>query len=158
MSNYIALAGRIRISLKDVKNSVDRALLLSDKAHKTNDDGYWDGVALNLHGFYTGVEHIFEDIARTLENSLPAGSEWHIDLLTQMAGEIEGIRPAVISRETRVCLDEYRGLRHVVRNVYAFNLRSARLHELTSGLDDCFERVRVELLALAEFLESVDKG
>ena len=156
MSGYTALAGRIRTSLQDVKNSVDRALQLSDKAHKSGDDGYWDGVALNLHGFYTGIEHIFEDVARTLENSLPSGPEWHIDLLTQMAGEIEGIRPAVISRETRTCLDEYRGLRHVVRNVYAFNLRSARLHELTIGLADCFNRVNDELLALVEFLESVD--
>jgi len=75
MSDITALASRIRISLQDVKNSVDRAIELSDKARKSGDDGYWDGVALNLHGFYTGVEHIFEDIARTLENSLPSGSE-----------------------------------------------------------------------------------
>lgn len=156
MSEYSALAGRIRTSLQDVGNSVVRALQLSDKAHKSNDDGYWDGVALNLHGFYTGIEHIFEDIARTLEKSIPASAEWHMDLLTQMAGEIEGVRPAVISRESRACLDEYRGLRHVVRNVYAFNLRSARLHELTTGLKDCFDRVQKELLALAEFLESVN--
>lgn len=156
MSEYSALAGRIRTSLQDVQNSVDRALQLSDKAHKSNDDGYWDGVALNLHGFYTGVEHIFEDIARTLEKSVPASAEWHMDLLTQMAEEIEGVRPAVISRESRACLDEYRGLRHVVRNVYAFNLRSARLHELTTGLNNCFDRVQKELLALAEFLESVN--
>jgi hypothetical protein len=156
MSEYTALAGRIRISIQDVKNSVDRALQLSGKAQKSGDDGYWDGVALNLHGFYTGVEHIFEDIARTLENSVPSGSEWHMDLLTQMAGEIEGIRPAVISRETRACLDEYRGLRHVVRNVYAFNLRSARLHGLTNGLNDCFGRVQKELLTLADFLENIE--
>lgn len=156
MSDYATLAVRIRASLQDVKTSVDRALLLSSKAHKSGDDGYWDGVALNLHGFYTGIEHIFEDIARTLEKSLPSGAEWHMDLLTQMAGEIEGIRPAVISGETRACLDEYRGLRHVVRNVYAFNLRSARLHELIAGLTDCFNNVQRELLALADFLASVD--
>lgn len=96
------------------------------------------------------------EIARTLENSLPSGSEWHADILTQMAAEMEGVRPAVISRETRACLDEYRGLRRVVRNVYAFNLRSARLHELTAGLNDCYQSVQRELLALAEFLESID--
>ena len=156
MSDTRALAGRIRISIQDVKNSVIRAIELSDKARKSGDDGYWDGVALNLHGFYTGIEHIFEDIARTLESSLPSGSEWHKDLLTQMAGEIEGVRPAVISRETRVCLDEYRGLRHIVRNVYAFNLRFARLHELTAGLNECFDRVQNELLALAGFLVSIE--
>jgi len=156
MSVYSALAGRIRTSLHDVENSVKRALELSAKARTSGDDGYWDGAALNLHGFYTGIEHIFEDIARTLENSLPTGSEWHIDLLTQMAGEIEGVRPAVISHETRTCLDEYRGLRHVIRNVYAFNLRSSRLHELANGLPSCHQRVQQELLNLAEFLETVN--
>ncbi len=155
MSDYAALASRIRTSLGDVRNSVDRALELSKKALTTGDDGYWDGVALNLHGFYTGVEHILEDIARSLENSLPSGSGWHADLLTQMSGEIEGVRPAVISRETRNSLDEFRGLRHVVRNVYAFNLRSARLNELIADLPHCFEAAQNDLLDFARFLESI---
>lgn len=85
MSDYFALASRIRVSLQDVNRSVDRSLELANKAQNTGDDGYWDGVALNLHGFYTGIEHIFKDIARTIETSLPSGSGWHIDLLTQMS-------------------------------------------------------------------------
>lgn len=155
MSDYAALASRIRTSLLDIEKSFDRSLELSRKARTTGDDGYWDGVALNLHGFYTGIEHILEDIARTLENSLPSGSGWHADLLTQMSGEIESVRPAVISRETRNKLDEFRGLRHVVRNVYAFNLRSARLDELIADLPDCFQAVQSDLLNFAKFLESI---
>ncbi|MCC6298363.1 MAG: hypothetical protein IT314_03635 [Anaerolineales bacterium] len=155
MSDFAALASRIRTSLMDVERSVTRSLALSKKAHTSGDDGYWDGVALNLHGFYTGIEHILEDIARTLETSLPSGSGWHADLLTQMSGKIEGVRPAVISRNTRNSLDEFRGLRHVIRNVYAFNLRSARLDELITELPDCFEAVRSELLEFAKFLESI---
>jgi hypothetical protein len=155
MSDYSALASRIRISLQDVNRSVDRSLELANKAHKTGDDGYWDGVALNLHGFYTGIEHIFEDIARTIETSLPSGSGWHIDLLTQMSAEIKTVRPAVIKVETRDCLHEYRGLRHVVRNVYAFNLRSARLNELIQDLTKCFASVSTDLLDFARFLESI---
>jgi hypothetical protein len=155
MSDYAALASRVRIELQDVNHNVRRALELSAKARTSGDDGYWDGVALNLHGFYTGVEHIFEDIARTLEQSVPSGSGWHVDLLTQMSGEIEGIRPAVISQATRNALDEFRGLRHVVRNVYAFNLRSARLNELMLNLPACFDAVQGDLLEFAQFLESV---
>jgi len=155
MSDYAALASRIRIALQDVNHNVRRALDLSVKARTSGDDGYWDGVALNLHGFYTGVEHVFEDIARTLEQSIPSGSGWHVDLLTQMSGEIEGVRPAVILQTTRNALDEFRGLRHVVRNVYAFNLRSARLNELILNLPDCFNAVQSDLLDFAQFLESV---
>jgi hypothetical protein len=155
MSDYAALAGRIRLSLQDVNRSVGRSLELANKAKTTGDDGYWDGVALNLHGFYTGIEHIFEDIARTIETSLPSGAGWHIDLLTQMSAEIESVRPAVIKTETRNCLDQYRGLRHVVRNVYAFNLRSARLHELIQDLPDCFSATSADLLEFTGFLESI---
>lgn len=155
MSDYAALASRIRVSLQDVNRSVERSLELANKAKTTGDDGYWDGVALNLHGFYTGIEHIFEDIARTIEVSLPTGSGWHIDLLTQMSAEVEAVRPAVINRETRNLLDEYRGLRHVVRNVYAFNLRSARLNELIQDLPDCYAAVCDDLLDFARFLESI---
>jgi len=38
MSDTRALAGRIRISIQDVKNSVIRAIELSDKASKSGDD------------------------------------------------------------------------------------------------------------------------
>lgn len=155
MSGYAALAARIRASLPDVERCVERSLELSGKARASGDDGYWDGVALNLHGFYTGIEHILEDVARTLETSLPSGSGWHADLLNQMSGDIEGVRPAVISRETRIYLDEFRGLRHVVRNVYAFNLRSARLDELIEDLPGCFQAVRSDLLEFSKFLESI---
>lgn len=78
--------------LKDVEKSIQRVRLLMKKAIQTNDDGYWDGVALNLHAFYTGLEHIFEDIARTVEQSAPARKDWHADLLTQMATPIPNIR------------------------------------------------------------------
>jgi hypothetical protein len=156
MSRYAALAGRIRTSLVDIQNAVERAIMLADKATKTGDDGYWDGVALNLHGYYTGVERIFEDIARTMEANLPTGSDWHLDLLTQMSSEIEGIRPAVISRSTRECLDEYRGFRHVVRNIYTFNLRPARLRELVDGLYPCYQSVMTDLGAFIALLNKLD--
>ena len=156
MSQYTALAGRIRACLIDIQGTVDRAVLLGDKALQTGDDGYWDGVALNLHGYYTGVEHIFEDISRTMDASLPTGSEWHLDLLLQVSSEIDGIRPAVISRATRECLDEYRGFRHVVRNVYAFNLRPVRMKELVDRLHLCFLAVYHDLDAFAGFLEKLE--
>ena len=45
---------------------------------QTCDDGFFDGVALNLHGFYSGIERTFEDIARTMERSKPKGvdADW----------------------------------------------------------------------------------
>lgn len=52
--------------MSDIQRVVDRVENLMEKANKTGDDGYLDGVALNLHGFYVGIEHIFEDIVRNV--------------------------------------------------------------------------------------------
>jgi len=154
-TGYIALVGRIKRILQDLEKVVNRAKSLMDKAQRTGDDGYLDGVALNLHGFYAGVEKIFEDVARTLEKNIPDGSGWHQDLLLQMAAEISPIRPPVISQETRDCLDEYRGFRHVVRNVYTFKLQMSRLQELTKGLPHCYGAVTRDLDDFMEFLREI---
>lgn len=156
-TDYAALAGRIRQWLLDLGRVVSRAELLMDKARRSGDDGYLDGVALNLHGFYAGVERIFEDIARTLEKAVPVGTEWHRDLLMQMSAKVTTIRRPVITQETRYCLDEYRGFRHVVRNVYAFNLRPARLQELIAGLRDCYQAVQRDLNDFVDFLEQLSE-
>lgn len=153
MSERLALAGRIRAALEEVKTTVNRTVMLAEKARRSGDDDYWDGVALNLHGFYSGVEQIFEDIARTIDGGLPSGAEWHTSLLRQMTVEMGKLRPAVIEVETRQCLDEYRGFRHIVRNVYAFNLRSARLNELVNDTPNCLASLTSDLLAFADFLE-----
>ncbi len=153
MSERLALAGRLRASLEDMQRSANRTMALAEKARRSGDDDYWDGVALNLHGFYSGAEQIFEDIARTIDGGLPAGGEWHTSLLRQMTVEMGKLRPAVMRIETRQCLDEYRGFRHVVRNVYAFNLRPARLNELVSDVPKCLSKLTEDLLAFVDFLE-----
>ena len=56
MSFPDALAARLSGYLEELAQGVDRVELLTGKAINTGDDGYWDGVALNLHGFYSGVE------------------------------------------------------------------------------------------------------
>ena len=149
---YVALAGRLQRQIADLEHVVDRAEHLVAKAQHRQDDDYLDGVALNLHGFYTGAERIFEDIARTLDRSLPTGAEWHRDLLVQMSAELGDVRPPVLESRTRECLEEYRGFRHVVRNVYTFNLHPARLVDLASALRTCYVMLKADIEAFATFL------
>ncbi|GJM41876.1 MAG: hypothetical protein DHS20C20_21580 [Ardenticatenaceae bacterium] len=130
MREYIALSSRIQEATGELRTLIERIERLRDKAIQTPDDDHWDGVALNLHGFYTAVEQIFEDIARTIDQNVPDGSQWHRDLLLQMSAELKEVRPAVIRRETRHCLDQFRGFRQVVRNVYSFTLFPTRMSEL----------------------------
>lgn len=112
-----------------------------------------DGAALNLHGFYSGLERLFELIATVVDNSKPTGAEWHQKLLAQMAIELSAIRPAVISKEMSSKLDEYRRFRHLVRNVYTFKLEAGRMNQLIENLSDLYEQASRELLIFADFLD-----
>lgn len=130
----VRLAARMRDELTELDRVADCVAEGWGRALRNGDDYYLDSVALNLHGFYGGLERIFELIAATIDNTKPKGENWHQALLQQMATEIPDLRPAVISQKTLQSLDEYRGFRHVVRNVYAYNFETAKLQKLVADL------------------------
>lgn len=148
------LSERIKQEIVELELVVSRLQEAWQRALRSGDDFYLDSVALNLHGFYSGIERIFERLAETLDGSLPKGENWHQALLIQMSKEVEGIRPAVISQQTLKYLDEYRGFRHVVRNVYTFHFEKAKLEKLVIGTKDTFSLVKIEILAFTDFLEA----
>lgn len=150
------LSGRIRDELSELAMVVDRAEQGWRRAKTQHDDFYLDGVALNLHGFYSGLEHVFEKIASLVDESIPTGANWHQELLRQMNIEVPGVRPAVISAELRTELEEYRGFRHIVRNVYTYQLNPEKLERLITMLRETLSRTERELLAFAKFLESAE--
>jgi hypothetical protein len=146
------LIERIQLELNEIPRVLARMNEGWERARRSNDDYYLDGVALNLHGFYMGIERILTRIAETIDDKLPHGEGWHLLLLEQMMKEVPGIRPAAISTETGRKLDEYRRFRHVVRNVYTHNFDPAKLGKLVNSAPELFIQVRAELLAFAAFL------
>lgn len=158
MSNkHLTLGSRIHYEISEIQLIIDRILNGWERAMKSGDEFYLDSVALNLHSFYTALERIFELIAATIDQIKPQGENWHHELLRQMATEIELVRPTVISDETRDILDEYRGFRHVVRNVYSFNLSATKMEPLVEKLPDLFNIIRNELEDFVCFLEMRSK-
>lgn len=152
---FAALAARINAELLDLERTVKRAIEWKERATRSNDEAYWSSVAMALHSCYTGIERVFEDIARTVDRMLPSSSHWHRELLWQMMGEVPDIRPAVIRQETRDCLEEYLRFRHLVRNAYTFNFRPGRLQELVNDLPACWKLVRDDLEAFIRFLTTI---
>ena len=148
------LALRIRNELPEIEHTLKRAMEGVKRAKQTGDNYYLDGVALNLHSFYSGIERIFELIAANVDDVLPEGENWHQILLKQMAEEMTEVRPAVISDSVRLGLDEYRGFRHIVRTVYTYKFDSARIEKLTDKAKPLFNRLRAELLAFADFRDA----
>ncbi len=150
------LTARIDTELSELKLVVDRTLQAWDKAAKHDDDFYLDSVALNLHAFYSGLERIFEKLASTIDRTVPSAANWHQELLTQMQTEIPSVRPAVISSLLKETLEEYRGFRHVVRNVYAYHLKPEKLKILVDNLESTFRLASEELTVFSDFLNTVD--
>ncbi|HEX6387576.1 MAG TPA: hypothetical protein VF177_23150 [Anaerolineae bacterium] len=158
MKPYAALAGQIEQTLVDLTGVVNRVDELLKQARQTSDRAYLEAAALYLHSFYSGVEQIFVEIARQVDEDVPAHENWHKVLVLQMAAEIPAVRPAVIGVATRHCLDEYRAFRHVVRNVYTFNVNPNRITDLAVSLQSCHEAVQQDLRNFRQFLLDVSSG
>lgn len=152
-SSLIDIAERIRNDLVEIEMLVERAIAGWQKFLQTNDELYLDSVALSLHGFYGGLERLFEIIATRIDGERPEGNEWHYSLLMQMSNDLSDIRPAVISEICKEMLNGYRKFRHVVRHVYAFEFDSEIIGDGVKDLVRAFELSRRELIGFAEFLE-----
>lgn len=154
---YRVLAERIEQELSALRRVVSRTKRSMALAweHPQERDVYLDSVALNLHDFYTGLERAFKQVAEMVDESVPAGRNWHRDLLRQMAKEYPPFRPAVLSERTGKLLEEYLRFRHVVRNVYAFEFDIHRLAYLVDRLDTVFDEVRRELESFVDFLRKL---
>ncbi len=156
IGGYQELAERIRGEVPELQRVMSRAIAAWTRVETSpEEDAYLDAVALNLHGFYGGLERIFELIARHVDRQAPAGQAWHRDLLRRMAQDLPPIRPALISAEHAVVLDEFRRFRHLVRNVYTMNLTPDRIGPLILKLPPIWPGLQSELLAFADFLEAL---
>jgi hypothetical protein len=153
---YRVLRERVEAELAEVRRAAGKARQAFDAAEIDSQQAtfFLDSVAVNLHGFYSGIERIFEWIARELDGGLPTGSTWHRDLLTQMSLQVDGVRPAVIRSETARRLDAYLRFRHLVRNLYAWDFEAAKLADLVGGTADAVSGLEEDLAGFARFLEA----
>jgi hypothetical protein len=153
---YQELAERIRGGVPDLEHVVQRALRAWSQAQASpGEQAYLDSVALNLHSFYSGLERLFELVARHVDHTVLDSAAWHRDLLQQMTRDLEDVRPAVIAQDSALALDEFRRFRHLVRNVYTMNLVPDKMTGLMSALPELWPGLRAELLAFADFLEDL---
>ena len=107
-----------------------------------------DSMAYQIHNLYSAFEQLFETVVHYFENRIEE-ERYHIDLLRRTRLEIDGIRPALVSDEAFVLLDELRRFRHFFRHAYTAGLNPENLADLLSKT----ERLRpVHRRDVAEFL------
>ena len=112
-------------------------------------------IASDLAEVYSGIERIFERIAREIDMQMPRGSRWHNDLLEQMA-EQRPERPPVISANTLLRLKEILDFRHKVNNIYRDELIYEKAEEHAKPIGDLFATVSKELDTLIAFLTETE--
>jgi len=145
------------ISLKELYGEVDSLL---EKIKQADEDSlvfYIRAAGSILHDFYTGIEKIFQEIARRLDGGLPKTERWHIELLESMA-KSKKTRPPVISKNLKEQLKEYLGFRHLFRSIYGSELKWNRLKDLLITLrDSVWEKFRKDIELFDTFLREAIK-
>lgn len=156
---YIALSQRISQEIKqlEIVFSVIQKHWQKARSGHEDRDAYLNSVALNLHGFYSGLERIFEFIASELDGGKLGGADWHRELLKQMVLDIPKVRPPVLGKEAAASLDEYRKFRHRIRNIYAVELDPVLMANLLDPLKKNWDQIRSDLLDFLVFLENLSK-
>jgi hypothetical protein len=138
--------------LNQLKNEIERTQQLLEQP--ALNQVVCESLALKLHNFYTGCERIFQIIATELNGGLPSSFNWHQRLLTRMATK-QPHRPPVISEETEKNLKEYLGFRHVIRNIYGFELDNNRVQELINNYYPVWESFKQELNEFIDWLQQL---
>ncbi len=101
-------------------------------------------IAKYLYDVYMGMETIFRQIAREVDEHIPQSETWHKDLLTQMT-EPRAERPPVISQKTEQRLEQILGFRHVFAHLYSIQLDYEQTEKNAKSIDKLFQDVSKEL-------------
>lgn len=114
------LLARMREDWRIAETVHARSLEALERVNSEGADNVTVGaVAVYLQNVYSAIEQILSRIATEIDGAQPSGSEWHRDLLDQMAIDVPDVRPPLLDKTLSADLDLLRRFRHVVRHAYA---------------------------------------
>lgn len=111
-----------------------------------------------LHDYYCGLEKMFIHVARSFGEGLPAGNQWHKELLEQMSLGIPGVRVPFIGKKTAARIDELRGFRHVFRNAYGFGIDPSKEQVLLSNLAGISSAFKKDVKSFFKHMDEIILG
>jgi hypothetical protein len=154
LSEFSKLRSQIDLEFENLRKALDRhpELVVKCRTEIPNPLEI-DGLANMLHSFYTGTENIFKRICLALEGEAPTGPSYHKDLLYRMANDIP-CRPRVLSDSLCATLESYLNFRHRFRHAYGFELRWSKMASLVHEIEKTLKRLKLEIGAFLESLES----
>lgn len=111
-------------------------------------------LAADLAEVYTGLEKIFEQIARNIDKHIPSGNRWHNDLLTQMSKR-RPERPPVVTEKSYRRLRRFLRFRHKVRNIYGDELMYAEAEKQAKEVIEFYTVISEELNTFVIYLHGI---
>ena len=139
--------------LARLKDDVEHVNQLIDTSSEELAGLLYENQGLKLHNFYTGCERIFQIVASELNGALPDGYDWHKRLLDRMTVPHEG-RPPLISTQTGQQLQKYLAFRHVLRNIYGYELEAERIAQLVSEYEAIWYKFEADVRKFVVWLKS----
>jgi len=154
----LTLVSEINDELCNIESIAKSLVLLPEKIKKFKDGDrkyMVESAGLELYNFYVACERIFRKIAGEINGWLPSAMDWHMRLLNIMTLEIEDRRPPVIRKETAKKLAEYLKFRHLLMNIYGFELQAERILPLIKKIPETKKEFRKDMEEFLEFLKSI---
>jgi hypothetical protein len=107
---------------------------------------------LFLANFYNGIENVLKRICRSHDVEIPAGGDWHLELVKSFCDPPREGLPRLLNAELANDLAPYRQFRHVVHHGYGFRLRWLDMLPGVEGASNIFERFKN---AVDDYLHSI---
>jgi hypothetical protein len=153
---FIAEINEAIASIDLIRDEIIIAGKKLNKKSKSEKEYIIESLALKLHNFYTSCERIFERIAGDINGNVPHSLDWHKRLLKNMTLDIKGLRPPVLNRSTEKLLEEYLKFRHLVRNIYGFELQEERMMPLINGINTVSKDFHKDMTKFISFLKAMN--
>ena len=112
----------LKAAIEAQLGEIDRVYERIEKRRTGQGPAYIESLAYQLHNLYCAYEDLFKIVAEYFENQIEDETRWHQELLWRMTLSIEGVRPALLSRESFRLLDSLRAFRHFFRHAYTYEL------------------------------------
>ena len=144
MDKYSILLGYYEKQMKLINRLYQEISTVDLTLH---DNSYF--FALKTQQFYTALEDLLKQVAKSFENKIDDLGSFHKELLIRMETEI---RPAVLSKESFVLLDKLRAFRHFVRHAYDVELDHQQLQTIQGPLKEKYGSLQTDLSRFKEFV------
>lgn len=111
--------------------------------------------AMRVQQFYTALEDLLKQIAKSFENHIDTMSNFHKELLSRMNTEVPKIRPAVVSRQSFLFLDKIRAFRHFIRHAYDCELDENELLLIRKKIEQDFLYLENDLRSFRSYIQKL---